>query len=120
MHSGTPKAKSGAPNKLSLQSKNYAVSLVKRDHANTAVEAAKLLNNSLEKSVSVETVRRALRDVGNLVAKKKIKKPLLKSAHRLNRLKWALEHRDWTIDDWKSVIWSDETKICRFGSDGME
>ena len=66
-----------------------------------------------------------LREVGNLVAKKKIKKTFLKSAHRLDRLKRALEHKDWTIDDWKNVIWSDKTtdqitKICRFGSDEME
>jgi hypothetical protein len=24
------------------------------------------------------------------------------------------------VDDWKRVIWSDETKINRFGSDGRE
>lgn len=26
---------------------------------------------------------------------------------------------DWTIADWKRVVWSDETKIDRFGSDGQ-
>ncbi|KAG1029711.1 hypothetical protein G6F43_014000 [Rhizopus delemar] len=29
-----------------------------------------------------------------------------------------MAHRDWTIDDWKRVVWSDETKINRFNSDG--
>ncbi|KAG1324523.1 hypothetical protein G6F63_012551 [Rhizopus arrhizus] len=29
-----------------------------------------------------------------------------------------MAHKDWTIDDWKRVIWSDETKINRFNSDG--
>ncbi|KAG1617459.1 hypothetical protein G6F44_013053 [Rhizopus delemar] len=29
-----------------------------------------------------------------------------------------MAHKDWTVDDWKRVIWSDETKINRFNSDG--
>ncbi|KAG1153208.1 hypothetical protein G6F37_010565 [Rhizopus arrhizus] len=27
-------------------------------------------------------------------------------------------HKGWTVDDWKRVVWSDETKINRFNSDG--
>jgi DDE superfamily endonuclease len=34
------------------------------------------------------------------------------------RLEFARRHRYWTIEDWKRVIWSDETKINRFCSDG--
>ncbi|KAI0997422.1 hypothetical protein K3495_g10765 [Podosphaera aphanis] len=32
----------------------------------------------------------------------------------------ALEHESWTIEDWKRVIWSDETKINRLNSDGIK
>ena len=46
------------------------------------------------------------------------KKPLLSRAHRKARLDFALEHQHWTMDDWKRVVWSDETKINRLGSDG--
>ena len=28
-------------------------------------------------------------------------------------------HRDWTVEDWKKVIWTDETKIYRYYSDGI-
>jgi hypothetical protein len=41
----------------------------------------------------------------------KKKRPLLSKRHRRNRLDFALAHKDWTLDDWKRVIWSDETKI---------
>lgn len=28
-----------------------------------------------------------------------------------DRLKWCLQHQDWTLEDWKNVIWSDETSV---------
>ena len=30
----------------------------------------------------------------------------------------AYAHKDWTVEDWKKIVWSDETKINRLGSDG--
>ncbi|KAG1035918.1 hypothetical protein G6F43_013152 [Rhizopus delemar] len=33
--------------------------------------------------------------------------------HRRSR-----RHIDWTVNNWMNVIWSDEAKINRFGSDG--
>ena len=45
---------------------------------------------------------------------------MLTSRHRRNRLDFAIAHQDWTLDDWKRVIWSDETKINRFQSDGRQ
>jgi hypothetical protein len=50
----------------------------------------------------------------------KKKKPLLSVRHRKARLAFAQKYREWTVEDWKRVIWSDETKINRFGSDGRE
>ena len=50
----------------------------------------------------------------------KRKRPLLKKRHRDARLDFALAHKDWTVEDWKRVIWSDETKINRLGSDGRK
>jgi transposase len=29
-----------------------------------------------------------------------------------------LKHQHWTVDDWKHVVWSDETKVNRVGSGG--
>ena len=67
--------------------------------------------------VSVTTVKRTLRSMG-FEAKPKIKKPFLSASHRKARYEWALAHKDWTLDDWKRVIFSDETKINVWGSDG--
>ena len=48
----------------------------------------------------------------------KVKKPLLKPHHIRACMDFAEKHIDWTVDDWKRVIWSDETKINRIESDG--
>jgi hypothetical protein len=43
---------------------------------------------------------------------------LLSARHRRARLDFAMAHQHWTVEDWMHVVWSDETKINRFGSDG--
>ena len=47
-----------------------------------------------------------------------MKKPKLSPKHAKARLAFAREHLYWTEADWKTVIFSDETKINRFSSDG--
>ena len=33
---------------------------------------------------------------------------------------FAIAHQHWTVEDWKKVVWSDETKINRLRSDGRK
>lgn len=28
-----------------------------------------------------------------------------------NRLQWALRYKDWTVEEWKKVIWFDESSV---------
>ena len=48
----------------------------------------------------------------------KAKRYLLTKRHRKKRLDFALACQDWTVEDWKAVVWSDETKINMPESDG--
>jgi len=50
----------------------------------------------------------------------KKKRPLLTKKHMKDRLDFAITHKDWTVEDWKRVVWSDETKINHLGSDGRK
>ena len=50
----------------------------------------------------------------------KKKRPLLTKTHKQNRLKWAKEHRTWTIEEWKNVIWSDESAFAVVNGEGRE
>lgn len=42
---------------------------------------------------------------------KPTKKPGLTDEMKAARLAWCLERRSWTLEDWKKVIWSDETSV---------
>lgn len=113
----TPRPKAGAPPKLTDREKRLAARLITFGQIEYATEATKVINRDRVDHVSPYTVRRALKQA-DMVARRPIKKPMLGARHRKARLKWALEHRNWTSDDWMRVIWSDETKINRIGSDG--
>lgn len=118
----TPKPKAGAPRKLSPRDKRHIVNLATGAKIKTAIEIAKEVNIfkqlSNEKTINVQTVRRALKEQG-FETRVRVNKPKLTVKHRKARLKWAEAHKEWTLDDWKRVIWSDETKINRFCSDGI-
>ncbi|KAG1370632.1 hypothetical protein G6F61_011871 [Rhizopus arrhizus] len=53
-------------------------------------------------------------------AKIKIKKPLLAKVQKARRLAWVEEHKNWTNDDWRRMVFSDETKVNVYGSDGCK
>ncbi|RYG58505.1 hypothetical protein EON64_21250 [archaeon] len=57
-----------------------------------------------------------LHDEG-LKAMRSIRKPLLTRTHKRKRLVFALAHRDWTVQQWKQVIFSDETPVLARPSD---
>src|SRR5436190_5361051 len=87
--------------------------------ADNAKQVMKVLKNVTNQTLSSQTVRRHLRTSGLRPVVKK-KRPLLKPAQRRARLHFAQSHLEWTLEDWKQVIWSDKTKINRMGSDGRK
>lgn len=72
-----------------------------------------------ENSVSTRTVRRRLHSVG-LKGRRARKKPLLTNFQRRRRLDWAKEHRFWTVEQWRKVIFSDESHFCLFGGQSSQ
>jgi len=112
-------SKLGCPPKLTPQNKRAVVHQILSGKASNAVQATKFINSIIPNPVSTQTIRNTLK-AANLKAVTKKKKPLLSVAHRKRRLAFALKHQHWTVEDWKRVIWSDETKINRMGSDGQE
>ena len=60
--------------------------------------------------VSSTTVWRVLKAAGYKKTKP-TRKPELTKKMRQDRLDWCLAHQHWTLEDWKNVIWSDETSV---------
>lgn len=69
--------------------------------------------------ISYKSIMNNLRMIG-ICARRKVKKSFLSKKHKLARLQWARAHKHWTVDDWKRVIFSDETKINLWNSDGIQ
>src|SRR5271169_2145148 len=106
----------GRPKKLSAQDRRACVRFITSGRAETATDVAKKLEEDLQSPVSRHTVARILRESG-MHSVEKQKKPALSAKNVRSRLEFARRHQHWTVEDWKRIIWSDETKINRFQSD---
>ena len=109
----------GHPRKLSATDEHNVIKQITTGKASNASQVARSVNPLLSEPVSTQTIRNTLHRA-SAKTKRKQKKPALTTDQKRAHLVWAQKHRNWTLDDWKSVIWSDETKINRFGSDGQQ
>jgi len=60
--------------------------------------------------VSYSTALNILREAG-YSSVKPTRKPGLSKTQRAARLQFCLDHQHWTLEDWKKVIWTDETSV---------
>ncbi len=105
--------RSGRPkkaNKEAIQSVIKEVSYSKKSREMTTDDIANKLRRYSEIQISGRTVHRILRQAGYRKTKT-TKKPGLTTQMKKIRLEWCLAHQDWTLEDWKNVIWSDETSV---------
>jgi hypothetical protein len=111
------KSTGGCPKILSDMDLRHSTRLLTSGQVDNAPQLARRLQEIKGRPISAQTVRRGLKSVG-MKAVVKVKKPLLKAHHKRARKEFAERYLHWTVEDWKRVIWSDETKINRIGSDG--
>ncbi|CAF4789727.1 unnamed protein product [Rotaria sp. Silwood2] len=89
------------------------------DRRKAALDVALDLKNDYQTSISPQTIRNRMHEIGykGCIARKK---PLLKKSNRRKRVLWAREHLSKSKDFWNSILWSDESKFNIFGSDGRQ
>ncbi|KAJ2914736.1 hypothetical protein MD484_g5687, partial [Candolleomyces efflorescens] len=114
-----PKSSGGRPSILTDSDINYAKRIIRTGKVENAVQAAGMLCHHTQAPFSTQTLHCGLKENGMVPVVKK-KRPKLSHRHKKARLEFAERHQEWTIEDWKKVIWSDETKINRLGSDGRK
>jgi len=108
--SALSKAIGGHYSKLSLANICHAQHLITSDKAENAVQVTKALSNIIDQPPSANTVHLHLQKSGI--------KAVVKTKCPIAHFNFAYTHKDWTIDNWKRVVWSDEIKINHLGSDG--
>ncbi|KAG0919894.1 hypothetical protein G6F32_015888 [Rhizopus arrhizus] len=101
---------------MSVTSRHCSTTI--RGHLRTAKEVHLKLQQ-LGYSISCSSTRNVLKSM-NFHARIKKKKPLLTKKHMKIRLAWAKKYRNWTVDQWRQVVFSDETKVNIWGSDGCK
>jgi Transposase len=105
------KKRTGRPSKRTSV-EELIISMVRRDRYGREKSCADIAGEISEKGVQVSatTVWRMLRKNG-FRKTKPTRKPGLTQKMRSERLKWCLDRQHWSLDDWKNVIWSDETSV---------
>jgi len=71
----------------------------------------------LRQATEVSTTRKALHKAGLRYLRRR-KKPRLSKQQIRARLAFAQQHAGWTVEDWKRVIWSDETMFNLYEPEG--
>lgn len=106
---------SGRPRKTTQRIDNKIYSISKSDRFKSSSQIRAEINEEICSPISRQTVSRRLREKG-MFGRIAVRKPLLRPINKQKRLKFAQEHAAWTIDQWKSILWTDESKFELFGS----
>ena len=106
--------RSGPPKLTNPSDDRFLLIQCKKNRKRTAVDLNREIKGKDGKpKVSVWTTRRRLVE-GGYPARKALKKPLLKKYHKRDRLRWAKDHKNWTVEQWNKVLWSDESSFTLF------
>ena len=105
--------RSGRPKKLTEALEKVVSEKVRGDRFGRELFCTDLtgyLSEENNQEVSAITVWRALRSLG-FKKTKPTRKPGLTQKMRDDRLRFCIDHQHWTLEDWKNVVWSDETSV---------
>ena len=105
----TPKKKSGRPPLLTQAQVEELVEFVCASSTNRRMSFTKLAE-VLDFGVKKQAIRTALLREG-FHRRLAMRKPPISEKNRQIRLQWALEHVDWTLEQWYQILWTDETWI---------
>ncbi|GBO35448.1 hypothetical protein AVEN_160173-1 [Araneus ventricosus] len=88
--------------------RRYLPLCARRNRTATPIQLRSSLAAATGKLVSTSTVRRRLHE-GGLYARRPA---IFVSRHRRGRLRWAQQHVHWTPDQWRTVLFTDESRFC--------
>ncbi len=84
--------------------------LVRDDRKTTVTLITTRYNQGMQNIISEHTTRRTLNQM-NYSSRRPHRVPLLSDKNRKRRIQFTQTHQNWTIEDWKNVSWSDESRL---------
>lgn len=108
-------SRAGRPRALSRQKRTAIKLAIKSGQYPDATAAQR----AMAPDVSAETVHRALTEMG-LPGRRRRKVAVLNKKHAAGRILWAKEHAKWSEADWLRAFFSDECRLNKEGSDGLQ
>jgi hypothetical protein len=84
----------------------YITTSVKRDRFITAkaIKEERGLGDICE-----NTIRNRIKESGEFDSYWAVRKPFISARNRRIRVEWAKAHLNWTVNDWRRILWSDES-----------
>ncbi|KAJ4446924.1 hypothetical protein ANN_13625 [Periplaneta americana] len=110
---------SGRPRATNPNEDRYMVLRVLRERNLPATSVAQQFVNMHGRPISAKTVRRRLKASG-LISSRPATGPRLLRMHRVERLRFANDHRDWRNGQWSCVLFTDESRFNLCSPDGRE
>ncbi len=91
--------------------------LIRDDRKATVTQITARYNQVMQNTISEHTTRQTLKQMG-YSSRRPHRVPLRSAKNKKRRLQFTQAHQNWTIEDWKSVAWSDESRFLLRHSDG--
>jgi transposase len=110
-----PKPRTGRPKKTTDRTDKLILREVQKNPFITARQIKSNVGAPLS-SVSLSTIKSRLVHKFDVHARKPVRKPLLTEKARTKRLAWCKKYKEWTVDMWKLVTFSDETMFLQFSN----
>ncbi len=89
----------------------------REDRKATVTQITTRYSQDIQNTISECTTRRTLKQMG-YSSWRSHRVPLLSAKNRKRRLQFAQVHQNRTIENWKNVPWSDESRFLLWHSDG--
>ena len=109
--------RSGRPRVTTPAQDRYILNQHLRNRFLTATATASVTPGTHNPRISAQTVRNRLAE-NNLRARRPYVRTVLTGRHRRDRLQWADRHINWTRQDWRTILFSDESRFALSNSDG--
>ncbi len=91
--------------------------LVIDDRKTTVTQINTRYNQGMQNTISEHTTHRTLKQMG-YSSRRPHRVLLLSAKNRTRNLQFTQAQQNWTIEDWKNVAWSDESRFLLQHSDG--